>query len=193
MTWLKGTFDLLEIKTIVDFNRAARYVSGLDRQNPTYRLLSFSKDMKSNLRLPFRTDTYDKILMSLVLSYIYNPLETLFELKRILKPGGLLVMSSVRPDADASGLFTRLVEKVETMDEADFPERWNKQLVLNSIRSFLNDAQALVELEEAGTFDFFEQDNLISLLEDAGLDFVRTIETFGEPPQGYICIAQKRT
>ncbi|MBU4494073.1 MAG: methyltransferase domain-containing protein, partial [Acidobacteria bacterium] len=193
MTWLKGTFDLLEIKTIVDFNRAARYVSGLDRQNPTYRLLSFSKDMKSNLRLPFRTDTYDKILMSLVLSYIYNPLETLFELKRILKPGGLLVMSSVRPDADASGLFTRLVEKVETMDEADFPERWNKQLVLNSIRSFLNDAQALVELEEAGTFDFFEQDNLISLLEDAGLDYVRTIETFGDPPQGYICIAQKRT
>ncbi|MBU4330117.1 MAG: PilZ domain-containing protein [Acidobacteria bacterium] len=193
MTWLKGTFDLPEIKTIVDFNRAARYISGLDRQNPTYRLLSFSKDLKSNLRLPFRTDTYDKILMSLVLSYIYNPLETLFELKRILKPGGLLVMSSVRPDADASGLFTRLVEKVETMDEADFPERWNKQLVLNSIRSFLNDAQALVELEEAGTFDFFEQDNLISLLEDAGLDYVRTIETFGDPPQGYICIAQKRT
>ncbi|MFH2041240.1 MAG: methyltransferase domain-containing protein, partial [Acidobacteriota bacterium] len=193
MTWLKGTFDLPEIKTIVDFNRAARYISGLERQNPTYRLLSFSKDLKSNLRLPFRTDTYDKILMSLVLSYIYNPLETLFELKRILKPGGLLVMSSVRPDADASGLFTRLVEKVETMDEADFPERWNKQLVLNSIRSFLNDAQALVELEEAGTFDFFEQDNLISLLEDAGLDYVRTIETFGDPPQGYICIAQKRT
>ncbi|MCJ7680220.1 MAG: methyltransferase domain-containing protein, partial [Candidatus Aminicenantes bacterium] len=193
MTWLKGTFDLPEIKTIVDFNRAARYVSGLDRQKPTYRQLSFSKDLRINLSLPFREDTYDRILMSLVLSYIYNPLETLFELKRILKPGGLLVMSSVRPDADASGLFTRLVEKVETMDEASFPERWNKQLVLKSIRSFLNDAQALVELEEAGTFDFFEQDKLIGLLEDAGLDYVRTVETFGEPPQGYICIARKRT
>ena len=66
----------------------------------------------------------------------------------------------MRPDTDASGLFTRLVEKIEAMPDEDFPPERPKALLLESIRSFLNDAQALVELEEAGTFDFFDPEKL---------------------------------
>ena len=57
---------------------------------------------------------------------------------------------------------------------------------------FLNDAQALVDLEEAGTFDFFDLEKLENLLEETGWDIIRTVPTFGEPPQGYVMIAQAR-
>jgi ABC-type transport system substrate-binding protein len=60
------------------------------------------------------------------------------------------------------------------------------------MRSFLNDAQALVDLEEAGTFDFFDPDKLAALLEEAGWDRVRTIPSFGTPPQGYVIVAKPR-
>jgi ubiquinone/menaquinone biosynthesis C-methylase UbiE/CheY-like chemotaxis protein len=188
--WLKRTFDLPEYRIILDFNRAARYVRNLGDGTVVYRELVFSEDFEQKRQLPIEAGRYNKILMSLVLSYIFNPLETLIELRRIIQPGGLLVVSSLHPDADASGLFTHLVEKVESMPENDFPEGWEKQLVIKSIRSFLNDAQALVELEEAGTFDFFEQESLERLLEEAGFDCVRRIETFGDPPQGYILVAK---
>jgi ubiquinone/menaquinone biosynthesis C-methylase UbiE len=187
--WLRRTFDLAEYKTILDFNAAARYVQGLDKEKPAYKQLIFPDSLNSRLHLPFRSETYSKILMSLVLSYIFNPVETLIELKRILKPGGLLVLSSLLPDADASGLFTRLVQKVEGMEEEALPEGWKKKTVLASIRSFMNDAQALVELEEAGTFDFFDPERLSSHLEEAGFALLQRMESFGEPPQGYIFVA----
>jgi len=130
--------------------------------------------------------------MSLVLSYIFNPVETLREIRRIIRPGGRLVLSSMRPDTDASGPFTRLVDKIEAMPAEALPPKWPKQLLLDSIRSFLNDAQALVDLEEAGTFDFFDPIKLEGLLDEAGWETVRFIPTFGDPPQGYVVEARVR-
>jgi len=75
------------------------------------------------------------------------------------------------------------------MNEEDLPEGWAKKTALASIRSFMNDAQALVELEEAGTFDFFDPERLSAHLEEAGFSLLRTVETFGRPPQGYIYVA----
>jgi ubiquinone/menaquinone biosynthesis C-methylase UbiE len=190
--WLKGQFELPEYRTIIDFNRAARYFQGWEKEKPMFRKLVFSDSLEANFHLPFKPGYYNKILMSLVLSYIFNPVETLIELRHILRPGGLLVLSSMRPDADASGLFTRLVDKIEAMPIEELPPEWPKQLLLESLRSFLNDAQALVELEEAGTFDFFDPEKLESLLEEAGWKSVRTIPSFGDPPQGYVVVAKVR-
>jgi len=187
--WLKRTFDLPEYRTIHDFNAAVRYVEGSEKEKPAYRQLIFSDSLTSRLHLPIRPGHFNKILMSLVLSYVFNPVETLIELKRILRPGGILVMSSLRPDADGSGLFTRLAQKVEDMPGDELPEGWDKKTALASIRSFMNDAQALTELEEAGTFDFFDPEELSGLLEEAGFSLLQTIETFGKPPQGYIFVA----
>ena len=64
--------------------------------------------------------------------------------------------------------------------------------MLKSIRSFLNDAQALVELGEAGAFEFFEQARLQALLDDAGYDVISTVDSFGSPAQGYVCVATPR-
>jgi len=188
--WLKSRFELAEYRVIADFNQAARYVKGLASEKPVFRQLIFTGNSGAPFHLPVKPACYNKVLMSLVLSYIFNPVETLREVRRIIVPGGRLVLSSMRPDTDASGLFTRLVDKIETTPAEALPAEWPKQLLLDSIRSFLNDAQALVELEEAGTFDFFDPKKLESLLDDSGWEMIRYIPSFGDPPQGYVIEAK---
>lgn len=102
------------------------------------------------------------------------------------------MLSSMQPDTDASGLFMRILTKIESMPEEALPSDWPKSRLLDSLRSFLNDAQALVDLEEAGTFDFFDPEKLSGLLEESGWNQIRSIPTFGTPPQGYIFIATPR-
>jgi SAM-dependent methyltransferase len=190
--WLKGQFDLREYRTIIDFNQAARYVQGLLPTKPAFQSLNFPGDLGANFHLPVKPGFYNKILMSLVLSYIFDPAETLYEIRRVISPGGRLVLSSMRPDTDASGPFTRLMEKIERMPDDALPAEWTKPRLLDSLRAFLNDAQALVDLEEAGTFDFFDPEKLDSLLEETGWEIVQNIPTFGDPPQGYIVVAEAR-
>jgi ubiquinone/menaquinone biosynthesis C-methylase UbiE len=189
---MKQSFELPEQKIIWDFNLAAQYVLGKLSARPKFRKLLFSGDLDTNPHLPFQPGSYNKILMSLVLSYIFNPLETLKELRRIIQPGGRLVLSSMIPDTDASGLFMRVLNKIEAMPENALPPQWPKPRLLESLRSFLNDAQALVELEEAGTFDFFDPEKLSGMLEESGWDQIQSIPTFGTPPQGYIVVAAPR-
>jgi ubiquinone/menaquinone biosynthesis C-methylase UbiE len=190
--WLKGRFELPEYRIIVDFNQATGHVRGLVVEKPAFRKMAFPGGLDTAFHIPFRSGSYNKILMSLVLSYIFNPVETLREIRRIISPGGLLVLSSMRPDTDASGPFTRLMAKIEAMAPENLPQEWPKDLLLKSLRSFLNDAQALVDLEEAGTFDFFDPEKLEGLLDEAGWEIVRTIPSFGDPPQGYVVAAKVR-
>jgi len=190
--WLKTRFDLYEYRIIIDFNAAARYVRHLGQAPPGYRRLIMPGTLEGTCCLPFGSGGYNKVLMSLVLSYIFNPAETLREVRRIIDPGGLLVLSSMRPDTDASGPFTRLLERIEAMPEESLPSDMPKSLLLDSLRSFLNDVQELNELEEAGTFDFFDPEKLEALLDEAGWVTVQRIATYGDPPQGYIVVAKPR-
>ncbi len=65
------------------FQRAVRYVQGLT-STPVFRSLVFDGGQGRSSAVQ---DGFDKILMSLVLSYIFDPVETLLELKRVLAPG----------------------------------------------------------------------------------------------------------
>lgn len=190
--WLKSRFELEEYRVILDLHRASRWVRGLRTEPLVFKRLAFGSAAGVNRFLPFRDGAFNKVLMSLVLSYVFNPIETLREIRRIAGDRGRLVLSSMRPDTDASGPFTRLMDKIETMPEKDLPAHWPKGQLLESLRSFLNDAQALVELEEAGTFDFFELDKLRDYLDEAGWDVVETVPSYGDPPQGYVVTAAAR-
>jgi SAM-dependent methyltransferase len=190
--WLKTRFDLHEYRIITDFNRAARYVQGLSRSKPDLSRLLMPGTLEGTFHLPVKPGWYNKILMSLVLSYIFNPAETLKEARRVIMPGGLLVLSSMRPDMDASGPFTRLLAKIEALPPEALPPERPKTLLIESLRAFLNDAQELVDLEEAGTFDFFDPEKLEALLEETGWDILRIIPSYGTPPQGYVYVTKAR-
>jgi len=190
--WLKTRFDLREYRIIADFNRAARYVRGITTERPEFRRLILPGPLEGTFHLPIKAGWYNKILMSLVLSYIFDPVETLREARRVVMPSGRLVLSSMRPDTDASGPFTRLLAKIDAMPEEALPPERPKALLMESLRAFLNDAQELVDLEEAGTFDFFDLEKLEGLLESAGWDVDRVIPSYGTPPQGYVVVAKTR-
>jgi ubiquinone/menaquinone biosynthesis C-methylase UbiE len=190
--WLRSRFDVPEYRVILDFNRAVRLLLGREKGDGGFRRLAFPGGLQAATHLPLRAGVYNKILMSLVLSYIFDPLETLAEVRRLIAPDGRLVLSTMRPDADASGLYTRLTAKIEAMAEEDFPADRPKGLLLESLRSFLNDAQALVELEEAGAFDFFDPERLAALLEEAGWEAEPPRPSFGHPSQGYLVVARPR-
>ena len=73
-----------------------------------YFLVDFDRlDEKSNVaeRLPFQEGTFDVICCSLVLSYLKRPQGLLSELYRLLRPGGTLVVSSMKPNCDLSIIY----------------------------------------------------------------------------------------
>jgi ubiquinone/menaquinone biosynthesis C-methylase UbiE len=140
--------------------------------------------------LPLREDTADAVLASLVLSYMSEPRLVLAEIRRILKPGGRLVISSLRRDADMSKLFMEGSQELR--------ERWNSELAAWSVgveferatRGYMNEASRLLDLEEMGQFSFWDARELWDLLVEEGFKDVKVRSSFGDPPQAVIAVAR---
>jgi len=135
--------------------------------------------------LLLETDRYDRVLASLVLPYLLNPDETLRELCRSLRPGGVLVASTMKPDTDISKIQRELVEQV-SREEVALPDGWTQKGLLDELRAYTSAAAFLLRLTEEGTFRFFTADRLRELMAAAGLVDVRVEECFGSPAQAYV-------
>lgn len=205
-------FSLGEAEVLLDMNRAARFIHRRlqpdDFKDPRHfeqpdysqvdtSLLKFGKlnFRKSNLNfcLPFQDRQFDKILSSIVLSYLFNPEESVREFCRILKPNGKLVVSTFRPDVDMSRVYTKLIQKIESNLDYEPPNGMSKEDFLNAVRSFANSAAFLLHLEEEGHFRFFSRAELKTLLEAAGFERIRIYDSFGDPPQAHIAVCSKQT
>jgi ubiquinone/menaquinone biosynthesis C-methylase UbiE len=120
----------------------------------------------------------DAVVASLFISYILNHDYLLYDFHRMLKPGGTVLVSSMRPDSDVSKIFTGYIEEVDA-GAADASHRI-------AAKAMLNEAASLFELEEEGYFRFYTEDELRTLLSDAGFRDVRVVRSLGDPPQAYI-------
>jgi ubiquinone/menaquinone biosynthesis C-methylase UbiE len=202
-----------EVQILLDMNLAARFVlrrletrdfadprhfkdvlepgildySRINAGHLNFRKLNF-RNSALDWCLPFETGRFDKILCSIVLSYLFNPLESLLEFRRILKPGGYLVISTFRPDVDMSRIYTRLVQKIESDPHYATPSSMSRDDFLNAVRSFANSAAFLLQLEEEGRFKFFSRDEFQHLLEQAGFDDIHLYDSFGQPHQAHIAV-----
>jgi SAM-dependent methyltransferase len=135
---------------------------------------------------------YDAALASLLVGYLGEPERFLRELARILRPGGRLVLSSLRRDADISKLFLDGL--------AEFSGREARTALAGEatshfdalVRSFLNDAARLLDLEEQGRFRFFDPGELEALVAEAGFTDVSSRVAFGDPPQAVVVAARRR-
>jgi SAM-dependent methyltransferase len=203
-------FSLGEAEILLDMNRAARFIQRrlraddfkdpkhfekLDYSQADTSLLNFGKlnfrKSNLNLSLPFQDCQFDKILSSIVLSYLFNPEDSIKEFYRSLKPNGKLVVSTFRPDVDLSRVYTKLIQKIESNPRYESPNGMGKEAFLNAVRSFANSAAFLLHLEEEGHFKFFSRAELKALLEVAGFEQIRIYDSFGYPPQAYIAVSSK--
>jgi len=142
--------------------------------------------------LPLREGSFDGVLASLLVSYLEAPEELLAEIRRVLRPGGRLVVSSLRRDADISKLYAdALAELPPDRVIARFgAERARNIQALQ--RQFLNDAARILDLEERGEFRFFDAAELVSLVRAAGFGSVSCESSLGEPPQALLVSARAR-
>ena len=192
--WLKSAASTFpNTGSSSDFNQAARYVQGLASETPAFRRLVFAGDLEAAAPSPFQAGSYNKILMSLVLSYIFNPVETLRELRRIIAsrrpPGPVEHASGHRrlgpvhpaPGQDrghaGGGLPPELAE--------------NRSSSIRSGRSSTTPRPWSISKRRERSISSIRKSSTI-LLEEAGWESVRTIPSFGDPPQGYVVMAKVR-
>jgi SAM-dependent methyltransferase/esterase/lipase len=117
--------------------------------------------------LPFRENTFDKVCCNLVISYLRNPEETVGELVRLLKPGGRIVVTSLKPFADLSQVYRNFVKVAK--GRADLAEA----------QKLLSNAGRIKAKEAQGIYQFFSEDALMDLLRQASVCEVETYRSLG--------------
>ena len=142
------------------------------------------RDAAQELALPFADGSYDRIMASLFISYIFNADYLMEEFYRICRPGGKIVLSSMKPDSDISVIFTEFV--------AESTKQGVNQVTMTGARQMLSEAAALFELEEEGLFQFYTEEQLADLLLQAGFSDIETCRGLGDPYQAVIATAFKR-
>ncbi len=119
-------------------------------------------------RLPFQEATFDVICCSLVLSYLRRPQGLLLELHRVLRPGGALVVSSMKPNCDLSIIYRDSIAANVTADDVE------------AARNLLRAAGKIKLKEEIGYYTFYTQAELAGLAIDAGFQVQETHLSLGD-------------
>lgn len=193
------------LPVVLDLNRAARLVAGRIESAdiaPGHRARSGNEHDGDTLRsgdllfdvlqfgnwsadetTGFADESFDRIIASLFLSYLFNPDYAMEDFYRMLAPGGRLLVSTMRPDSDVSTIFTDYVEEVRA--------RSGEGGDLESAQSMLNEAAALFELEEDGLFRFYTAEELVAMFEHAGFTGMTVHRSLGTPPQAIIVTGEK--
>ena len=141
--------------------------------------------------IPIASSSVDAVLGALFLSYVRDPQDVLSEMYRILKPGGRVVVSTLRPDADMSKLY---MDGIEELRSGKAKERFgaeSENYIDSAARGYLNQASRLLDLEEKGVFRFWDAPDLARLVRQAGFRRIRTARSLGTPPQAVVVSAER--
>ncbi|MBI5701480.1 methyltransferase domain-containing protein [Candidatus Saganbacteria bacterium] len=186
------------IDVVIELDRARRYIEkkiglddfnkkGQEKVSASGRIdygelliedLKFDQlDWRMSLRnttLPLKEGAYDKIVLSLCLSYLRNPRGTLAEIRRAQKPGGRIVVTSLKPDADISRIYSRFLGKIKEKYQGE-----GQGEALSRARALFNDAIKWIEVEEeSGRFVYFSEEQLREMLIGAGYSNIQISYSF---------------
>jgi ubiquinone/menaquinone biosynthesis C-methylase UbiE len=151
------------------------------------RQLNFGRANRA-CRFDLPSGSFDRIGGSLILPYLYDSQTVLDELYRLLAPGGVIVLSSLKPNFDQSKSY---IEEAETIAKRTDLGDVERERLLASLREFGAFVGNVMELEEEGRFRFFSTDEFVQAIRAAGFVEARTCEGFGDPPTAAIVRAVK--
>lgn len=169
---LRPETDRLECRYVgLDFAEAAvnearqRHKEMVERAS---RNVSFEYTLADlNKPLDFPDRSFDKIYSSLVLSYLDNPIQALREFMRILRPGGKVVVTSLKPHNDLSLIYRNFVDVARSEDE------------IREGRRLLSNVGQIRQKESEGKYQFFSKAELIAMLATVNARNVQGIMSFG--------------
>ncbi len=139
--------------------------------------------------VPVADGSYDRLVASLLLNYVKSPEALLREARRLLQPGGRIVLSTLRRDVDISRIYQDVASELRAGAAREALGETDERVVESDLREFLNEAARLLDLEERGVFHFWDADELVALLQRAGFRDVETGVSFGDPPQAIVATA----
>lgn len=116
----------------------------------------------------FAAASFDAICCSLVLSYLEAPGKLLSELRRIVRPGGRIVVSSMKPHCDISNIYTGFVDRRVSPSE------------LSSARELLSGVGQIKLKEEQGYYVFYSSEELMEMVQAAGFRDSQSYSSFGD-------------
>jgi ubiquinone/menaquinone biosynthesis C-methylase UbiE len=156
----------------------------------TVRYLECDLDLlRHDGAIPVADAAYDCVLASLLLNYLKQPSRLLQEAHRLLRPGGRIVVSALRRDADISRIYQDVSSELRAGEARRVFGEDAEQHLGESLHEFLNEAARLLDLEERGIFHFWGADELSEQLRGAGFARVQSEVTFGDPPQAIVVSA----
>jgi ubiquinone/menaquinone biosynthesis C-methylase UbiE len=141
--------------------------------------------------IPMKSGYFNGVIASFLLSYLDKPQLVLQDIRRLLRPGGRLVASSLCSDADISQLYVESVAEFRLgVAGSDLPGIEDAELSVVA-QNFLNDAARILQLEELGIFRFWEAADLKDLVSNEGFSDVKVTTSLGSPPQALIVSATR--
>jgi len=133
-------------------------------------------DLEKNIMIP--KNSIDKICCNFVISYVNSDIKALNRLSNLLKSGGRIVVSSLKPYADLSLIYSNYASQVETEDE------------LTEGRKLLSAAGQIRQKEKEGHYRFYTVEELLSLVKKTKLVGAKAYRSFGN--QANIVVAEKK-
>ncbi len=132
---------------------------------------------KGELAVEFGENTFDKVCCSLLISYLKEPQRLIDKLYKILKPGGTLVVSSMKPFCDMSMIYRDFMDQKVSAGELEMG------------RDLLRAAGKIKIKEELGYYVFFSGEEMSAMADDAGFRRIEFRECFGG--QAHVVKAEK--
>lgn len=127
--------------------------------------------------IDFDDGTFDKIACSLLISYLKHPEALMKEMHRLLRPGGRIVVSSMKPFCDLSTLYRDHVEGITAPGELD------------AARNLLRAAGAIKVKEDQGYYRFYYGEELVEVLRSAGFVNCEAVPSLAN--QAFVASASK--
>jgi SAM-dependent methyltransferase/esterase/lipase len=127
--------------------------------------------------IPFPTDFFDQVCCNLVISYLRDPKEVLRELWRVLRPGGRMAVTSLKPGADLSQIYRNFISVAQTPRE------------IEEGRKLLSNAGMIRIKEVRGLYQSFTEKDLRDLVRGAGFFKPRFLRSFGD--QANVIVSSK--
>lgn len=171
-------FDLVDVLV----ERAGGRAAGLDVTRATW---DADRDA-----LPAVIAEADGVLLSLFLSCIADPPRLLEALFAALRPGAVVVASSILPDADLSQVYVDLLRDLAA-GTFEVPDGMTRDFLAEAVRSYMSSAAWILRLAEVGALRLYTGAALRDLLSAAGFAVDPPIETMGTPARATVVRAVK--